>query len=811
MRTAQTSSCLLGAAALVATLATADSAYAQAFEVQCNKGGDQLGWAIATNGDFNGDGVNDIAMGAPCFQVRQFPRAGRVIIVDGRNGKRLFRKKGGQIGQWFGAGVSFLPDLNGDGRDEIAIGSPGYDVTGYDQGDPLAKTKEQAGRVDVFQRRKRRLKVFGSNARSGFGERIAPTDDIDGDNRKDFLVSASTDSKPDGRSQPGRVWLVSGRNGDWLGYRVGPKPGKNYGRCLSVTKDMDGDGLRDFLAGSDEINVPNVFNAGAVELASVADLEGEQLMQVNGAKTDRLGRTCDYAGEVDLDVPKELQVPEFIVGAYGADDNGINDAGLVTLFTLEGDRRWVRQDSEVQEKAHFGDAVTTVGDINGDKIVDFAASAPDFDIFINKKPAADAGRVVTLSGVDGEPIWAVNGDHRDDQLGYALAGRIDFNLDEVPDVVVGTPGDTPFARRGAGSVRVLSGVDGSQLYLAGGRRGLETRIVTAIPESNNQARLRSFNRNGTGQVLNTPALVGVKLGEMDVTVLNDRNIPRPKTVQAAISAGYDSNDSTVEVWRMGARSRMVDQFEAFPGSNFGVECDAGEANGEPFEELVCAQSNSKDGNVMVRIFRRLDEQQPFFPIAEFQAFSSTDMLNPLIPIDADGANIAVGDVTGGSEEEIVVGTNRGVPLVKIFNREGQFIRSFLAYDPVASSGVDVAVIDSSGAGEKRILTAPRSGEALIKMFTGNGERVLAGRDNIPVSILVRPAPYDAGARVAAADVDLDDQQEMIVLVTSPEGEQQVLAYEVTNKGVKDFVPFNPWPDATLAGGAIAGTDRFVRD
>ncbi|HEY2775427.1 MAG TPA: integrin alpha [Candidatus Binatia bacterium] len=805
MKVANSSSSLLVAATVAAALAMPHSAFAQAFNINCTKGGDEMGHAIATNGDFNGDGVPDIAIGSPCFFSGTSPRAGRVIVIDGRNGKRLFKKKGKQIGQWFGAGLSFIPDLNGDGKDELAIGSPGYDVTGVDRGDPFAGTYESGGKVEVFSKHRRRMRVFGQSANSGFGEKIAPTSDIDGDGRPDFLVSASTDTNPTGRSNPGRVWLVSGRNGDLLNYRVGPKAGKNYGRALCAADDVDGDGLRDFYAGSDEINIPFVFNAGALDLVSTGDFQGDPLLEVTGARGDHLARTCDFAGDVE-----KSGVKDFIVGAFGADDNGITKAGLVTLFDNHGTRLWVRQDGVVQDKAEFGDAVATIGDINGDGITDFAASAPLFDVFLDKRVELDAGRITTLSGVNGAPIWALNGTHRDNNFGTALAGGLDFDLDEVPDVIVGTPGDDPFGRRGAGSVRILSGVDGHELFVAGGRRGLETRIVTAMPGTGNAAQLRSFNRHGHGQILNTPALEGVKLGELDVTVLNDRNIPKPKIVQAAISSGHGSNSSTVEVYRMGNKSLQVDKFEAFPGANFGVECDGGEVNGQPLEEIVCAQADSVDGNVLVRVLQRLDEQQPFFPILEFTAFTNADMATPVLPVNADGGNVAVGDVTGNNDEEIIVGTNRGAPLVKIFSKTGQFIRSFLAYDPVSSSGVDVAVVAQAG-GTKRIVTAPRQGEALIKLFDGNGARVVAGRDNIPVSINVRPAPYNGGARVGAADVDLDDAQEMLVLIPSPAGQQEVSAWEVTNKPVRHFIPFNPGPGATKEGGGIAGTDRFVRN
>ncbi|HYB97733.1 MAG TPA: integrin alpha [Candidatus Limnocylindrales bacterium] len=796
----------LGLASLVMLMLPA-AAFAQPFHVPCQTGGDQMGFAIAANGDFNGDGVNDIAVGAPCTFARLHPKAGRVVVLDGRNGKKLFTKRGSQDGQWMGAAVSFIRDVNGDGRDELAVGSPGYDVTPYDQRDPLVRTKDQAGRVDVWQRRKRRMVVFGTNAHSGFGEKIQPLNDVNDDGKHDFVVSASTDSLPDGRSQPGRVWIVSGRNGDFLGFKVGPKAGKNYGRSLSAAEDIDGDGVTDFLVGSDEVNIFQVRRAGVVDLVSPTNLD-EELFRVVGARRDGIGKSIDYAGDVQND-----GIKDFIAGSDGSDDTGVRLSGLVTLFGVDGERHWVKADTEVQEGARFGDAVATIGDIDGDLVTDFAAAASQFDIFVNELKAPDAGRVVTLSGVDGSQIWELEGDRREEQFGWALEGGLDFNLDEVPDVLVGTLGDAPFGRRGAGTVRILSGVNGEELFRFAGRRGLETRIVTALPETPTRARLRSFNRNGRRLEMDTVALNGIQLGELDVTVLNDRgaNVPAPKAVQAAISTGHGSTDSTVEVYRLGRRDKLVDRFRVFPIEvQSGAECDGGEIDQEINEDLVCAQSDSTDGNVVVRIFKRLDEEDPFFIIDEFQAFASTDVYNEFIPINAGGATVAVGDVVGGNEDEIVVGTTRGVPIVKVFNREGALLSQFLAYDPVEFSGVDVAVIDLAGSGDKRIVTAPRQGNALIKVFDDQGNRVTFGRDDDLISILARPVSYTGGARVAAADVDLDERQEILVLIPRPEGGHEVLAYEGTNLPVKRFREFNPTPGAE-EGGSIAGTDRFVRN
>ncbi|MFN2425694.1 MAG: FG-GAP-like repeat-containing protein [Candidatus Binatia bacterium] len=806
---------VVAALSAVPGLAAADT-----FSPGCNLGGDQFGYSIATNGDFNGDGVNDIAVGAPCLFVGRRPHAGRVVVFDGRwehRGKRLFIRRGRTEHQWFGASVSFIPDLDGDARDEIAIGSPGYDVTVIDQNEPSAKLKDRAGRIDVFSRRKRRMRVLGSTPRAGFGEKIAPLNDINGDGRADFLVSATGDRNEAGTTQDGRVWLVSGKNGDLLGYRVGPREGNGYGRSLATAADLDGDGLLDFLTGTDTSNGPSgVLNAGVMHAISSADLQGTPLFQTYGAHRDRLGKSLDFAGDVNGD-----GVPEAIVGSGGSDDSGLPLSGLVSLISFNGTRLWTRQDAKVQEGARFGEVVANVGDLNGDGVTDFAATAPRHDYLFNNKLAPDCGRLVTLSGVDGEIIWVREGERRHEQLGFSLDGHIDFDLDEVPDMVVGIPGDDPFGRRGAGSVRILSGVDGTEIYEMHGRRGLETRLFVLLPDDDDNPRLRSFTRTGRRTEMNQEVLENTTGGEMSAAVINDNpfnakgdpHLPRPKQVHVASSGGYGAEDSTVEIYRVSKVKKLINSFEAFPGENFGVECGAGEVNGRVNEDLVCAQADSADGNVSANIFERLDEEAPFFLSGAMQVFSSTDMYGGVLPINAEGANIEVGDVTGDKAEEIIAGTTRGVPLVKIFSREGVLIRSFLAYDPVDFSGVDIGLVDLNGSGDQLIVTAPREGNALIKVFNGNGDRVTWGQFNTPINIMVRGGSYDGGARVTAADVDRDDQQEILVLIPSPDGEHLVYAYEPTNQLVPTTQfnnPFVPLPEART-GGAIAATDRWTRN
>jgi hypothetical protein len=780
------------------------------FEVLCNTGGDQFGYSIATNGDYNGDGISDIAVGAPCYHSGIHPRAGRVMVYSGANGKRLLARKGFQTGMWMGTSVSFIPDINGDGRDELAVGSPGYTVTQIDDISAPPAGLVKGGRVDVFQKRHRRLKLFGLSAQSGFGEQVAPVGDIDLDRRGDIAVAASRGKKLVGRDRPGRIYFFSGRRGDLINVIEGPKNGKRFGKVLETAGDVTGDGVDDLLVGTDEMTLLGVTRQGLVDTLD-AMAPADELFRVVGAKGDRIGRSVAAAGDVDDD-----GIPDFITGSDGSDDTGVKKAGLVTLFSSDGRRIWTAFDPELQEGENFGSAVASLGDINHDDVGDYVASAIDYNQVFRDRGRDDVGRIISLSGVNGDAIWAVNGEFAGQKFGFQLEPLPDTDNDHTLDLAVGSIGDHPFGRRGAGSVELRSGATGELLREFAGKRGLETRIVVGAPIPPRVSRVRSFNHRGGKRELSAQTHAGVSFGDMSVSIVNDRQTrPRPGVVQVVVATGAGSTSSQVEVYTMGRKRRQIDKFQALPNlTDTGANCAAGELDGEVNEDLVCAQADSPDGNVIVRVLKRTDEEDLFFPIDEFQVWNSEDIFSEFFPINAGGATIACGDVLGGSADEIIVGTTTGVPFVKVFSASGQLLSSFLAYDPVGFSGVDVAVADLDGGGEMEIVTAPRSGQALIKVFKGNGVRAtVSGNDPRPISILASTEFFEGGARVAGADVDLDDVQEIIVMHQQASGARVVQAFERDGSEVPTDVmrAFDPFPESTISGGDIEATDHYVRE
>lgn len=98
-----------------------------------DQSGAQMGSAMLSIGDVNGDGVPDLAVGSPSHDFA-FGNAGRVTMFSGSDGAVLWTADGTAQGRERGICLAATPDLTGDGVPDLVAGEPGADIGGPGKG-----------------------------------------------------------------------------------------------------------------------------------------------------------------------------------------------------------------------------------------------------------------------------------------------------------------------------------------------------------------------------------------------------------------------------------------------------------------------------------------------------------------------------------------------------------------------------------------------------------------------------------------------------------------------------------------------------
>lgn len=120
-----------------------------------------------------------------------------------------------------------------------------------------------------------------------------------------------------------------------------------------------------------------------------------------------------------------------------------------------------------------------------------------------------------------------------------------------------------------------------------------------------------------------------------------------------------------------------------------------------------------------------------------------------------GASVAVADVNGDYQQEIIVGAGFGAePIVKIFDPYSNYISEFYAYDSSYKGGVNVLTADLDNNGIAEIITAPYIGyKPEVKVFDYIG--------NTLSSFLAYAPGFWGGVNLASADIDNDGLPEIL--------------------------------------------------
>jgi len=426
--------------------------------------GDFLGYKVASAGDVNGDGLDDIIMGAhPNNNGAAYVFFGSTTLSGtlelGGGQSADLTVLGKASSDQLGISISGAGDVNGDGFDDIIIGAR-YN----DDGGSGGNTREGAayiffgsttlsGTLELGGGQSANLTVLGKAGSDNLGNSVSGAGDVNGDGFDDVIViapynddgtnnnagavyiffgsSTLSGTKDLGGGQSADVTILGKAAGDlsWVGRSSG-------------AGDVNGDGFDDIIMGAAYNDDGGSGNEGAAyiffgssTLSGTKDLGGGQSADVTilgKAAGDLLGYSVSGAGDVNDD-----GFDDIILGASHNNDGGGDDFGAAYVFygasTLSGTKSLGEGQSAdltilgVKVNEYLGASASGLGDINSDGIPDFVIGAPTSSLGGDEGSAYVFYGASTLSGTKslGEGQSAdltVLGKADNDTLGWSVGG-----------------------------------------------------------------------------------------------------------------------------------------------------------------------------------------------------------------------------------------------------------------------------------------------------------------------------------------------------------------------------------------------------